>query len=192
MSQETLPNRSPEHEEAKDSAELERIRDASQERLKERLESQGEQTKETQGNNLQEALEKASSSEKIKQSHEKSPETKKRRDTRVPKKDKQVKYRQTMKDVQSELPVPSRVFSKFIHARAVERTSEVIGSTVARPNAILAGSLVAFVFTLSIFLVARHYGYPLSGAETLAGFGIGWIIGLLIDYLRIMITGKAS
>lgn len=193
MSRETQPNQSHEQENSKEkAADLERIRIESQERLKERIESQEEQTKETSDDTLKEALDKAASSESTKKRHEKNPEAKKRRDTRVPKKERQATYRQTMKHVQAELPLPSRVFSKFIHNRTVERTSEVVGSTIARPNAILTGSFVAFIFTLSIFLVARHYGYPLSGAETLAGFAVGWTVGLLIDYLRVMVSGKPS
>jgi len=95
-----------------------------------------------------------------------------------------------MKETQAQMSAPARAFSKTIHNPVVERTSEVVGSTVARPNAILAGSLSAFILTLVIYLVAKYYGYPLSGFETIAAFVLGWAIGLLIDYLRVMITGK--
>jgi len=45
---------------------------------------------------------------------------------------------------------------------------------------------------LIIYLFARHYGYPLSGSETIAAFILGWVMGLLFDYLRVMITGKKA
>lgn len=117
----------------------------------------------------------------------------KRRDTPAQRRAKaKASYKATMKETQAQLSAPSRTFSKVIHNPAVEKTSEVVGATVARPNAILAGSLTAFLFTLVIYVVARHYGYPLSGFETIAAFIVGWATGLLIDYLRVMITGKKA
>ena len=80
----------------------------------------------------------------------------------------------------------------MIHHKAVEQTSELLGSTIARPNAILAGAIGAFVITLAIYLIAKNFGYRLSGSESIAGFVVGWIIGLLFDYFRVMITGKRS
>lgn len=99
-------------------------------------------------------------------------------------------FKKTMKETQDHMNPAERTFSKVIHTPAVEKTSEAVGSTVARPNAILAGAFSAFVFTLAIYLVARHYGYPLSGAESIASFIIGWAVGLLFDYIRVMATGK--
>lgn len=99
-------------------------------------------------------------------------------------------YNHTMKTVRSEMSAPARAFSKVIHNPVVERTSEVVGSTVARPNAILSGSLCAALAVLGLYLVARHYGFALSGSETIAAFIIGWAIGIMFDLLRGMITGK--
>lgn len=111
---------------------------------------------------------------------------------KISKKQKDATYKRTLGTMQAELPTTSRLFSKFIHNKVVEKTSDTVGSTIARPNAILSGSVFAFVFTLAIFLIARHYGYPLSGAETIAGFVVGWATGILFDYLRLMISGKPS
>ena len=94
-----------------------------------------------------------------------------------------------LKHVQDELSPASRAFSKVIHNKAVEKTSEALGSTIARPNAILYGSLFAFVFTAGIYFWAKHYNYPLSGFETIGSFIIGWLFGLIVDYIRLMVTG---
>lgn len=110
----------------------------------------------------------------------------------IRKQDLDATYSRTMKQVQSELSTPSRAFSKVIHTKAVEKTSEALESTVARPNAILAGAIGAFVITLAIYLLAKHFGYRLSGSETIVGFAIGWACGILFDYFRVMITGKRS
>lgn len=99
-------------------------------------------------------------------------------------------YTSIMKQTQAELPMASRAFSKAIHNPVIEKASEIAGNTIARPNAILYGSLFAFLFTLSIYLIARANGYPLSGSETIAGFIAGWVLGNLYDFFRIMITGK--
>lgn len=140
-----------------------------------------------------EALENAVSVEKKSLSkengHTPAPAT---RRGAISKRELDATYKRTMQQVQSELSTPSRAFSKIIHTKAVERTSEALGATVARPNAILAGAIGAFILTLGVYLIAKHFGYRLSGFETIGGFILGWIAGLLFDYFKVMITGKHS
>lgn len=108
----------------------------------------------------------------------------------ISKKQKEASFKNTMKHVQNELPAGSRAFSKVIHAKGVEKTSEVLGATVARPNAILAGAVCAFILTLGVYVLAKTIGYKLSGFETIAAFIVGWTLGIIYDYMRVMITGK--
>lgn len=108
----------------------------------------------------------------------------------ISKKVRDKSYKQTMRRVQDELPIASRTFSKIIHNKVIEKSSDVIGSTIARPNAILAGAFVAFILTLLTYTVAKTIGYALSGFETIAAFIVGWIIGITFDYLRVLFTGK--
>lgn len=110
----------------------------------------------------------------------------------VSKKEQKASYDQHMKKLQAELPPAQRGFSKLIHNPVVEKASEVVGSTVARPNAILAGAMVAFFAVLVVYLTAKHFGYVLSGFETIGAFIVGWILGILYDFFRVMITGKKS
>ena len=110
----------------------------------------------------------------------------------VSKKEKAASYKKHMKVLQSELPPTQRAFSKVIHNPVVEKTSEAVGSTIARPNAILAGAIVAFFAVLAVYLVAKHFGYVLSGFETIAAFIAGWVIGILYDFFRVMVTGKKA
>lgn len=98
-------------------------------------------------------------------------------------------YERLMTDARAHMSPTSRTFSKFIHNPVVEKTSDALGATVARPNALLAGSIMAFALTLAVYLVARHFGYPLSGFETIAAFIFGWVLGLVFDYFRAMATG---
>lgn len=108
----------------------------------------------------------------------------------ISKKEKAASYKKHMKQVQAELPAHERAFSKIIHAPVIEKTSEFIGGTIARPNAILSGAVVAFFLVLAVYLVAKNLGYVLSGFETIGAFIIGWIIGVLYDYFKVLVTGK--
>ena len=104
----------------------------------------------------------------------------------------QERFDKTMAAVQSQLSPSSRAFSKVIHNPAIEKASEVTGSTVARPNALLSGAIAAFVLTLAIYLIARFNGYPLSGAESIAAFALGWLCGLAFDFVRMMMLGRRN
>lgn len=108
----------------------------------------------------------------------------------VSKNQRKASYKKNLEALQAELPPAQRAFSKVIHNPVVEKTSEVVGATVARPNAILAGAVVAFFAVLAVYLIAKHYGYVLSGFETIAAFIIGWVFGMLYDFFRVMVTGK--
>jgi hypothetical protein len=108
---------------------------------------------------------------------------------RVTKKEKTAAYNKTLKEIRTQMSTPSRTFSKVIHNPVVEKTSEVVGNTVARPNAILAGSLSALILVSGVYWVAKTYGYALSGFETIGAFVVGWMIGLMVDYFRVMATG---
>ncbi len=138
-----------------------------------------------------EALETAKSGA---ETHEKE-KTEKHTPTRrgpISKKQLNKSYKQTMRQVQAELPASSRMFSKVIHNKIIEKTSDTLGNTVMRPNAILAGAFVAFILTLLVYTVAKTIGYQLSGFETIGSFILGWIIGITYDYLRMLLTGKSS
>lgn len=108
------------------------------------------------------------------------------------KKQREASYKHTMKHIQSEMSVPARAFSKFIHHTVIEKTSDAVGSTLARPNAIFAGSLTALVLVSGVYVTAKIFGYRLSGFETIGAFILGWIIGLVYDYVRFMALGRRS
>ena len=110
----------------------------------------------------------------------------------VSKKERTASYERHMKQVQAEMKPAQKAFSKVIHNPAVEKTSEIVGSTIARPNAILAGAVVAFFAVLIVYLISKQLGYALSGFESIGAFMVGWIIGILYDFFKVMITGKKS
>lgn len=97
-------------------------------------------------------------------------------------------YKRTLNRIQSELKPVNRILSKIIHNKFIEKISEVIGQTIARPNAMLLGSIFAFILTLFTYTIAKKIGYKLSGIETILSFIIGWIIGIVYDYLKTLIN----
>jgi len=105
---------------------------------------------------------------------------------------KKIAYKKTLKTIQKEMTPASRTFSKVIHNPVVEKTSEVVGSTVARPVPLFAGSLTALILTAIVYTVAKYFGYVLSGFEWIATFIIGWVIGMLVDWIRVAILGKKA
>lgn len=110
---------------------------------------------------------------------------------KITKREKERAYKQTLSRIQSEMSPPARTFSKLIHAPVVEKASEVIGSTAARPNALLSGSVTAFILLAFVYAISHTYGYQLSGFEMIAAYGLGYALGLIGDYVKIMATGRA-
>ena len=99
-------------------------------------------------------------------------------------------YTKIMSRIQGGLPTNNRFFSKIIHHKTIETISEVIGSTLARPNAILFGAIFAFVSSLTLYIIAKTIGYALSGSESIIAFGIGWLGGLMYDLLYFLVAGN--
>lgn len=155
------------------------------EKLKENLEKNHESAEDIK----KEALEKAVSKEKEVKQQETSP-AERRTQGPIGKNEKEASFNATMKEVRSQMSAPSRTFSKVIHNKTVEKVSDSVGNTIARPNAILSGAVFAFVLTLGVYLLAKNLGYPLSGLETIAAFVFGWALGIIYDFLKVMITGR--
>lgn len=164
------------------------------EQLAKELEKKHESGVEKRPEQSSEALQETAEKLAEKQEKKNVSPAEKRKDTPAhgTKATRKAAYKKTMSETQSQLSAPSRVFSKLIHAKPVEKTSELVGATIARPNALLAGSATAFLLTLVVYLVARHFGYPLTGSESIAAFVVGWVLGIVFDYLRVMVTGKKA
>lgn len=165
--------------------------DSHQERInaeREKSAERGHETAKEREESARHEIEKASVEKETKQQEKsaESPPAERKVNTKAARKNA---YDSIMKQTQAELPAASRAFSKVIHNPVVEKASEVAGSTIARPNAILSGAVAAFVLTLAVYIIAKLNGYPLSGTETIAAFVAGWLLGNLYDFLKNMATG---
>ncbi len=186
--------RNPEKELSPEQLEGYKNAEAAVERAAEK--SNVENGEKTEANARHEALKQAISVEagsaEKKKGKEASGSPAKRRHGVVSKKEREASYKHHMKQLQSELSPSQRAFSKVLHNPIVEKTSEVVGSTIARPNAVLAGAVVAFVLVLAVYLISKFYGYTLSGFETIGAFIAGWILGVLYDFFKVLFTGKKA
>lgn len=92
-------------------------------------------------------------------------------------------YAQTLASVQRKLSPVSRTFSEVIHTPAIEKTSEVMEKTVARPSVVLGATWTALLVGGIFYFVARHFGYTLSGSEMLFSLIVGALLGGLVEGL---------
>ena len=97
-------------------------------------------------------------------------------------------FDQTMDEIRKRLPRSARPFSRFIHAPSIERISDVLSRTIARPDAILAGGVTAFITILGLYFYAKYAGFALRGSETIIAFAIGWVLGILSDCIKAIFT----
>ena len=86
----------------------------------------------------------------------------------------------------------SRTFSKVLHTPVIESTSAALSSTIARPKSIIAGSFVSLVVVSILYLVSKHYGYHLSGFETIGAFSVGWGLCLIYEAIRSLFERKPN
>lgn len=194
MAQEKLTNR-PEAEQL--SPETLEVAAQQRERLgeiyknKAEKEKTGEQTREREKIIAEkEAREQASSKETLKLAPEKEQAPSRERRGAPSKAERKKAHDSTLQSIRRDMSAPAKAFSKLIHSRPVEVASEVIGSTVARPNAIVSASASALLFTTAVFIIARYYGYPLSGFESIGSFILGWCVGMVYDYIRSGLSAK--
>lgn len=109
--------------------------------------------------------------------------------------DKERGFDTIMHQAQNEMSKPERAFSQFIHRPGVEKTSEVIGKTVARPSGVIGAALAAGIGLLFVYGIAKSVGFGLSGSEVPILLCIGFATGLFVEWcvksLR-AILGKTS
>lgn len=103
-----------------------------------------------------------------------------------------VNYTQTMQSLQKRLSPVSRTFSTVIHNQAVEKTSEALEATVMRPSVITGALWSAAIVGVVFYLVARNYGYSLSGSEMLVSLLVGGLIGGLLEATARMARNRRS
>jgi hypothetical protein len=91
---------------------------------------------------------------------------------------KDMAFSRSMTRTRKKLSPPSRAFSKIVHTSVVDKSSEFVGKTVARPSSMLAGAFIAFVGTSILLWATRYYGYTYNYLLVILLFVGGAIIGV--------------
>ena len=95
----------------------------------------------------------------------------------------------TFTAIRTNLTPSQARFSKVIHNSVVSSVSEATARTLARPYAILAGSLVAFLGSGVYMYYSRHLGYKYNFFVPILLFFLGLIAGLIVEFIYKLIHG---
>jgi len=158
--------------------------DEHAEKLRNKLEKEINETKED-GGEIHETR-KTVASEAISGKEIRSKNSEKNKEPQnITKAEKTRTYKSTMNRLQNQLPDSSRKFSKFIHNPAVEKTSEMLSSTIARPSGILGAGIVGFIGFAVVLYFAKRNGFALPSNSSLFVLVLvgGWACGLLVEAL---------
>ncbi len=94
---------------------------------------------------------------------------------------KDMAYSRSMTRVRKKLSLPSKAFSKMIHSNALDKPSEFVGKTIARPSGMLGGAFFAAIGSSLLLWITKNYGYEYNYLAILLLFAAGLIIGLSVE-----------
>lgn len=115
---------------------------------------------------------------------------KKREPIYFTKADRERSFHTTMHHVRSQLSRPSQTFSKLIHQKQIEKTSEFVGKTVVRPSGVMGAATAALIGVSILLFFAKHVGFQLSGSEFWILLCVGYLAGLLLEAIRKLFSKK--
>lgn len=96
---------------------------------------------------------------------------------------KSTAYNRTLAKIQLRLSKPSKSFSKVVHSPIIDNVSNITAQTVARPNGILGGSVMAFVGSCVLLYFSKHYGFRYNYLVAFGLFVVGYLLGSLIEII---------
>lgn len=112
-------------------------------------------------------------------------------DSKRPKKNS-AGYLEILHQARTHMSMPAKLFSHFIHFRPIEILSDFLAITIFRPIPIIFAGISAAALPLVIWIAAKYFGYSLSGTESIVAFILGWLIGYIVDYTKVLVTGKSA
>ena len=173
---------------------LESLQDAGAERIAElektlesAAEKSGEQSAESARHEALELAKEKEDTEKKKSAakSESSEKDKPQANSKPTKQQLKYSFDRSMTAIRKDMSPASRTFSKIIHNPVVDKVSDAVRNSIARPNLIIAGGLGTLILCSAVYLVAKNYGYILSGFEAIGTFILGWAIGAIIEFARV-------
>lgn len=153
----------------------------AQEKLERRAETNKDREKSAEKS--REKIEKSLDKE-AQERHEKQPKTVEDQEPKTTTRaSRDAVFSNSMRTVRSQLSPAQRNFSKLIHAKPVEVTSELLEETIFRPSFLWGGVIGGILLGSSLYIFARIQGFRLSGSEFIAGVLVGGVIGLIVERL---------
>jgi hypothetical protein len=104
---------------------------------------------------------------------------------------KDMAFSRSMTRTRKKLSRSSRAFSKIIHVPAIDKSSEFVGKTIARPSGMLTGAFLAFIGTSALLWITRYYGYTYNYLMVIMLFVGGMILGLGLEALYKLVRKKS-
>lgn len=93
---------------------------------------------------------------------------------------KAMAFNRSLNTARRQMRAPSRAFSKVIHQPVVEKVSDAVGASVARPSGILGGGIFAVLGSGILLYLVKHYGYEYNylmfGVLFVGGFMVGMVV----------------
>lgn len=102
--------------------------------------------------------------------------------------DKDHGFRTIMAHVYRDVSKFDHVMSRVVHRPAVERMSDLIGATIARPSGLVGAALCGSLGLLLIYLTAKNIGFSLSGSEMPLLLITGFLFGLGVEWCAKSLT----
>jgi len=104
--------------------------------------------------------------------------------------DKEATYNETLASLQNRMTPGEKKFSRFIHNPTIEKTSNLLESTIMRPSVVMGTTWTALIVGIIFYATARIYGFKLSGSEMLLALAGGAILGLTLEGIWLFIRRK--
>lgn len=96
-------------------------------------------------------------------------------------------YLKTVKEVQSKLSYFDRALSRLVHSRLLWKPLEWSEITIVRFTPMAIGYIVALLFGFIFIIFATIFNYYLISLHVLfLVFIVGYIVGLVVDYIKLL------
>lgn len=91
-------------------------------------------------------------------------------------------YNTSLTRIRKRLPnKKQRAFSRFIHAKGMDSTNDILVATIGRPSSIIGGSIFALIGVGIGVYLSRYYGYSFNYLLLFLFFIMGYAVELLIE-----------
>ncbi len=96
----------------------------------------------------------------------------------------------SLKNLRQQESLPEKTLSKVIHQPVIRVLSEGAAKSMTRPSGLLGGGLLAFIGSVSYFVLAKYIGFQYNYSISFLFFVGGFLIGLALELLVHVMTAS--